>query len=306
MVAAAARPELVVVADPCLEVDADALRGTVELELGPGIEYRGDAAASSTDTELLLDCGGEGEVELTIIDPLSETHATRIVALPEPARRAEQLGWAAAAFIRATWTVLELDAGGEARRDPRTRRAVRAARRPPSPWQIGDGFVVRGLLDRASPRVMLGEQVEVLHRPTRHFAWKADGELNAISAPVTFDGTSDRVWTLAIHAAPALLAWGEFRSARPKGRGTVALYGGAGLRVGGVRMTSSEWGRSRFELFAGPFATARASVSLGRFVRLAVQGEAGWILHGPREPSGVPLSFVGPWINGVLILVSSF
>jgi hypothetical protein len=47
-------------------------------------------------------------------------------------------------------------------------------------------------------------------------------------------------------------------------------------------------------------------VSLGRFVRLAVNAEAGWILHGPVRPGGVPMSLVGPWANGVIVLVSAF
>ena len=88
--------------------------------------------------------------------------------------------------------------------------------------------------------------------------------------------------------------------------GLLALYGGAGLRMGGVRMRSAEFGNTGFELFAGPFTTARASVALGRFVQLAAQAEAGWLLHGPRNPQGIPASFIGPYLNGVLILVSSF
>ena len=299
------RPELVVVADDCLEVDEAELLGTIDLELGAGIDYRG-GAAQAADTELLLDCGAEGRAELTIIDPLTQTHATRVIEMPAPERRTEELGWAAAAFVRATWTALEADAR-EDRRQPEVRRAIRAARRPTAPWQIGDGFVVRRFFDPASPRLMLGEQVEVLHRPTRSFAWKADGELNYIRERIDeSEGGPDRVRILAIHAAPAILAWHEFPSSRPLGRGAVALYGGAGLRIGGVRMRSDAVDDGSFELFAGPFATARASVRLGRFVRLSTQLEAGWILHGPREPGGVPRSFVGPWLNGVLILVSSF
>ena len=58
--------------------------------------------------------------------------------------------------------------------------------------------------------------------------------------------------------------------------------------------------------YAGPLATARASVALGRFVGLALEAEAGWILHGPQRPNDVPVSLIGPWLNGVIVIVSRF
>ncbi|PRQ04434.1 hypothetical protein ENSA5_07700 [Enhygromyxa salina] len=301
-----ARPGLVVDADPCLELDDAQLRETIEHQLGAGPDYRGDAAGQAGDTQILLDCRGAGEVELTIVDPITGTDTTRTVALPEAGRRGEQLGWAAAALLRATWMSLALDPATRAD-DPASRRAARVAQRPPSPWQLGDGFVVRSLFDGGSPGLMLGEQVEVVHRPRRHLAWKADGELAYWRVPVTAEGSSGRVNTLSVSAAPALLAWGEFPGRGRRGAGTLAIYGGAGLRAGGVRMRSETFGDSGgFVAFAGPMTTARLSVSLGRFVRLAVNAEAGWILHGPERPGGVPLSFVGPWANGVVVIVSSF
>jgi hypothetical protein len=305
LAAAPARPGVVVDADPCLELDAEELRATVELRLGAGPEYRGDAAGGTGDTQVLLDCAAEGRAELTIIDPLSETSATRLVDLPAPERRSEELGWAAAAMLRATWMSLALDP--RTQRDRARRRAIRVARRPPSAWELGDGFAVRAFFDPGAPRLMLGEQVEVVHRPLRHLAWKADGELAYWRVPVESGGSSGRVNTLSISAAPALLGWGELPGRGRGGAGTVAIYGGAGLRVGGVRMRSATFGNSPgFMAYAGPLAMARVSVSLGRYVRLAVNAETGWILHGPEQPSGIPLSFVGPWANGVIVIVSSF
>jgi hypothetical protein len=298
-------PGLVVSADPCLELDVDELHKTIEFQLGAGPDYRGGAAGLTTDTQLLLDCHPDGRAELTVIDPLTDTSTTQLVELP-PRRRTEQLGWAAAALLRSVWMNLALDQ--DAVEDSRAaRRAARVARRPVSPWELGDGFAVRGFFDPRSPHLMLAEQVEAVHRPLRHLAWKADGELAGFSVPVEDGGESDRVKIRSISVAPALLAWGEIPARGRNGAGTVAIYGGAGLRVGGVRMRSTTLGESRgFELFAGPLATARISVSLGRFVRLAGNGEAGWILHGPVRPGGLPLSFVGPWANGVIVLVSSF
>ena len=292
-------PGLVVHADPCLELDVEELHETIEFQLGAGPDYRGDAAGSSTDTQLLLDCHPDGRAELTVIDPLTDSSVTQIVELPLPAkRRTEQLGWAAAALLRSVWMNLALDA------DPiedsaAARRAARVARRPVSPWELGDGFAVRGFFDPRSPRLMLAEQVEAVHRPLRHLAWKADGEL----AGFKLDGVKIR----SISVAPSLLVWGEIPARGRNGAGTVAIYGGAGLRIGGVRMRSAAFETRGFELFAGPLATARISVSLGRFVRLAINGEAGWILHGPTRLPGVgPTSFIGPWANGVIVLVSSF
>jgi hypothetical protein len=298
-------PGLVVHADPCLELDGDELHETIEFQLGAGPDYRGDAAGSATDTQLLLDCHPDGRAELTVIDPLTESTATRIVDLPAT-RRTEQLGWAAAALLRSVWMNLALDAVPVEDSAAR-RRAARVARRPVSPWELGDGFAVRGFFDARSPRLMLAEQVEAVHRPLRHLAWKADGEFAGFSVPIEQGTESGRVKIRSISVAPSLLVWGEIPARGPNGAGTVAIYGGAGLRVGGVRMRSEEFGESRgFQPFAGPLATARISVSLGRFVRLAVNGEAGWILHGPVQPGGVPLSLVGPWANGVIVLVSAF
>lgn len=298
-------PGLVVHTDPCLELDVAELHETIEFQLGAGPDYREGAAALPTDTQLLLDCAPDGRAELTVIDPLTDASATRVVELPAT-RRTEQLGWAAAALVRSVWMNLALDAD-PVEDSPAARRAARVARRPVSPWELGDGFVVRGFFAAESPRLMLAEQVEVVHRPLRHLAWKADGEFAGFAERTTMGEESDRVKIRSISAAPSLLVWGEIPARGRNGAGTVAVYGGAGLRVGGVRMRSRSLGESRgFEPFAGPLATARISVSLGRFVRLAVNGEAGWILHGPVRPGGVPLSFVGPWANGVLVLVSAF
>jgi hypothetical protein len=293
-------PGLVVHADPCLDLDVEALHETIEFQLGAGPEYRGDAAGSATDTQLLLDCSEDGRAELTVIDPLTDTTTTRVVEIPT-SRPTEQLGWAAAAMLRSVWMNLALDTNA-VEDSPAARRAARVARRPVSPWELGDGFAVRGFFDPRSPRLMLAEQVEAVHRPLRHLAWKADGEF-AAALPLEHDGP--RVKIRSISVAPSLLAWGEIPARGRNGAGTVAIYGGAGLRIGGVRMRSESVHRG-FEMFAGPLATARISVSLGRFVRLAINGEAGWILQGPVQPGGIPRSFVGPWANGVIVLVSSF
>lgn len=306
-------PGLVVHADPCLELDVVELQESIEFQLGAGPDVRGAAAGLATDTQLLLDCSEDGRVELTIIDPLTNTSATQVLELSSQlptTRRSEQLGWAAAALLRSVWMNLALDADAiEA--SPAARRAARVARRPVTAWELGDGFAVRGFFDPRSPRLLLAEQVEAVHRPLRHLAWKADGELAAFSVPVEEGGATDRVKIRAVSVAPSLLGWGEIPARGRNGAGTVAIYGGAGLRIGGVRMRSEDLGQNPneskgFDVFAGPLATARVSVSLGRFVRLAVNAEAGWILHGPVRPGGVPMSFVGPWANGVIVLVSAF
>jgi hypothetical protein len=302
-------PGLTVEVDACLELDRAELLDTVEQQLGAGPEYRGTAAATSVDTQILLDCTTDARVELTIIDAQTSSTTTRIIDMPPASRRAEQLGWAAAASVRATWMQLVLDRGRSS--TPAARRAARVARRPASPWELGDGFAVRGFFDPRAPQLMLGEQVEALHRPLRHLAWKADGELAFLPLPVegrVEDQTQRaRVVTRAISVAPVLLGWGEILGRGRGGAGTVAFYGGAGFRVGGVRMRSDVFGDSQgFRAFAGPLAAARVSVALGRFVRLAVNAEAGWLLHGPINPNGVPVSLIGPWANGVLVLVSAF
>jgi hypothetical protein len=297
-------PAIALQADPCLELDDALLRETVELQLGAGLEFHG-GPGSAGETRVLLGCGVGPSAEITVIDPLSVTTLTRTVELPDPGQRSEQLGKQAAALVRSAWLNLALE-----RSRPRSRatsRAARVARRPAAPWALGDGFVVRSYLGPDSPRWMLGEQVEVVHRPLRHLAWKADGELAFWRVPVELDGVSDEVRTLSISAAPALLGWGEIPSNARRGAGTLALYGGAGFRAGGVRMRSAAFGDSSgFRSYAGPLATVRASVSLGRFVGLAVNFEAGWLVHGPARPNGVPLSLRGPWTNGVIVIVSRF
>lgn len=304
VLASATHPGLVVDADPCLELDEQQLRVTIELRLGAGPDYH-QGAARRDDTQLLLDCGAEGRAELTIIDPLTNSTTTRSLALPTD-RRTERLAWAAAALLRATWMNIDLDPSTRAH-EPSARQAARVARRPPVAWHLGDGFAVRHFFSRQSPSIMLGEQVEVLHRPLRHLAWKADAELSYWRMPVELDGETGRINPLAVSVAPSLLGWGEIPGRGRRGAGTVSIYGGAGFRIGGMRMFGGEtFGKSKFELFAGPLATARLGVSLGRHVGLALNAEAGWILHGPERPNDVPMSFVGPWTNGVLVIVSSF
>jgi hypothetical protein len=300
------RPGLAVHVDPCLELDEAALRETIELRLGAGPEYRGGAGQPG-DTRLLLDCGTESRVELTVIDPISGTSLVRSVELPDPDRRADRLGEHAVTLVRAAWINVALERPDSDRRSRVERRAARIARRPSSPWELGDGFTIRSFFSPDSPSVMLGEQVEVVHRPLRHLAWKADGELAFWRVPVDVDAGESKISTLTISAAPALLAWGERPGHGKRGAGTLALYGGAGFRAGAVRMRSEAFGNSDgFQSFAGPLAMARASVSLGRFVGLAVNLEAGWLLHGPERPNGIPLSLRGPWANGVIVIVSRF
>ena len=302
-----ARPKLVTHIDPCLELDEAELRETIELRLGAGPEWRGDAPARAGDTQLLLDCASEREAELTLIDPISGVTMTRIVDLPAAERRVERLGEHAVTLLRSAWLNLALERPSERRPARPERIAARIGERPTAPWELGDGFAFRAFFDADAPAVMLGEQVEVVHRPLRHLAWKADGELAFWRVPVEHEGTTDEVATLSISAAPALLGWGEIPGHGRRGAGTVALYGGAGFRVGGVRMRSQEWGDSDgFQPFAGPLMMARASVSLGRFVGLALNLEAGWLLHGPTRPKAIPLSFHGPWTNGVVVIVSRF
>ena len=297
------RPRVVIEADACLELDAELFHETVELALGAGPELeRGPGAPG--DTRVLVDCAGVDEVEITVIDPLTTTTATRTRPLADAERRSEALGKQVAVELRAVWLPLAVEPSARPR-SRATRTAARVAERPASPWALGDGFVVRSYFGADSPRLMLGEQVEVVHRPLRHLAWKADGELAFWQVPV--DDETDRIRTLSISAAPVLLAWGERPSQAPRGAGTLAFYGGAGLRVGGVRMRSNNHGDSAgFRAYAGPLASFRTSVALGRFVGLALNLEAGWLLHGPERPNGVPLSLRGPWANGVLVIVSRF
>ena len=301
------RPTITLEIDPCLELDVELVHETLELELGAGPELRGAAAAGAADTQVSLDCDPSGGATIQLVDPLTQTSATRVVELSgsqSSERRSEQLAWSAAALVRSTWSSLELDPPARPR-DRATRRAARVGHRPSSPWHLGDGFTVRSFLGADAPSLMLGEQVEVVHRPRRHLAWKADGELAYWRVPIP--GETELINTLSVSVAPALLVWGEIPSRAPRGAGTVGLYGGAGLRVGGVRMRGGALGSSDgFEAFAGPLAMARASVDLGRFVGLALDAEAGWILHGPERPNDVPLSFVGPWVSGVIVIVSAF
>jgi hypothetical protein len=301
------RPSLVVHVDPCLELDEAALREIIELRLGPGPEYRGSAPGQTGDTQLLLECADEQTAELTLIDPITETTITRTVELPTPERRAERLAEHATTLLRSAWHNVELERPSDRRRTRTERLAARVARRPSTPWELGDGFAVRSFFAPNTPAVMLGEQVEVVHRPLRHLAWKTDGELALWNVPVEDQGTTDEVWTLSISAAPALLGWGEIPGRGRRGAGTLALYGGPGFRAGGVRMWSDKFGDSdRFHAFAGPLVMARASISLGRFVGLALNLETGWLLLGPDRPRSIPVSLLGPWANGVIVIVSRF
>ncbi|NVB38713.1 hypothetical protein G6O69_12800 [Pseudenhygromyxa sp. WMMC2535] len=321
---AQARPSLVVHLHPCLDgrVALETLHESLRHELGAGLEFRGAAAGQAGDTQLLIDCGsgggskGDDSLLLRVIDPLSEaalTRALRLEALDaSPERAAESLARSAAALLRALWMDLVLDREAVSDSSPRSpassprvlRRARRIARRPSSPWQLGDAFMARTFLGEGAPAWMLGEQVQAVHRPLRHLAWRADGELAFRRVRVDLESGASRINTLMISAAPSLLGWAEFPGSGPRGAGTAAIYAGAGLRVGAVRMRSPD-DPGHFETFAGPLATARASVSLGRFVRLALDAEAGWALIGP-EHAEADLRLRGPWLSGALSLVSSF
>jgi hypothetical protein len=227
----------------------------------------------------------------------------------DPQQRAEALALAVADLVRSTWHTLEQEAPATLElSDPdhtntRTRRRARnIARRPTAPWLAGDGFVVRSYFGERAPAIMLGEQVELVHRPLRNLAWKIDGELAAWRVPVEVGG---QVRTMSLTIAPALLGYGEFGgSTRPGRPGRVAIYGGAGARFGGVRMLGEASQSGKFRPLGGPLATARIEVVCHRFVRLAMVGETGWLLAGPDDPQG--LRMLGPWANGALVIVSAF
>ncbi|MCA9698559.1 MAG: hypothetical protein KC431_13615 [Myxococcales bacterium] len=313
------KPSVVVHIDRCLAeegpgaVDRPTFHESLAAELGPGLELRGEAAAMAGDTQLLIDCSQEdpASLHLRIIDPLTGSAIDKQLAAPDSAsseRAAESLARSVAALLRSLWTDLSLDREDEARARPGTlRRARRIARRPANPWLIGDAFVARSFLGADAPAWMLGEQVLVVHRPLRHLAWRADGELALRRVPVTGADGSLRVNTTMISVAPSLLAWTERPGSGPRGAGTAAIYGGAGMRIGGVRMRDSDGGPGSdgFQIFAGPLATTRVSVSLGRYVGVALDLEAGWALVGPRHPQ-YPLALQGPWLAGALVLSSNF
>lgn len=310
------RPSLAVAVDRghehCVGVELEHLHDAVELALGWAIEHRHAAPAQDWDTAVALRCVGEGTpaIELTIRDPQTGTLSSRLLDEPltsDPRQRAEQLGLAVAELVRATWLQLELDAAAQLepidpdRSSARTRRRARnVARRPTAPYLAGDGFVVRHFFGVDAPTLMLGEQVELVHRPLRNLAWKIDGELTAWRV----DAEDGPVKTLTLSVAPALLGYGEFGgTSRPGRPGRVAIYGGAGARVGGVRMLGEPSPSRGFRPLAGPMATARLEVSCGRFVRVALVGESGWMLAAPADPG---VSMRGAWLNGTFVIVSAF
>ena len=311
------RPSLVVQVDrgdeACVDVELARLHESVELALGWSLEHRPTAPAQAWDTQVSIACvsAEAPTIELAIRDPQSGTIASRVLDAPnssDPARRAEAIGLAVADLVRSTWHVLEQEAPRELEPiDPdlssvRTRRRARnIARRPTAPYLAGDGFVVRSYFGERTPTIMLGEQVELVHRPLRNLAWKIDGELAAWRVPV--DAGELRTMTLTV--APALLGYGEFGgSSRPGRPGRIAIYGGAGLRVGGVRTLGAASPSAGFRPLGGPLATARLEVVCGRFVRMALVGESGWLLAGPDDPQGLRMR--GPWANGALVIVSAF
>jgi hypothetical protein len=312
------RPSLVVQIDrgdeACVDVDLPHLHDAVELTLGWALEHRQAAPALQGDTVVTIACVENGDlaIELGIDDPQTGTIASRMFDAPtsaDPERRAEVLAIAVADLVRSTWHALEqeapavLEANDPEHTSTRTRRRARnIARRPTAPWLVSDGFVVRSYFGERAPAIMLGEQAELLHRPLRNLAWKIDGELMAWRVPTDVGGV---VRTLAVTVAPALLGYGEFGgSSRPGRPGRVAIYGGAGARFGGVRMLGEASTSREFRPLGGPLATARIEVACARFVRLALVGEAGWLLAGPEDPQG--LRMLGPWANGVFMIVSAF
>lgn len=312
------RPSLVVQIDrgheACVDVDLSHLHESVELTLGWSLEHREAAPGQAGDTVVSIACGADGAptIELSIDDPQTGTIASRDFEAPtasDPTRRAEEVALVVADLVRSTWHALEqeapavLESNDPEHTSTRTRRRARnIARRPNAAWLAGDGFVARSYFGERAPTIMLGEQVELVHRPLRNLAWKIDGELAAWRVPVDVGG---QVRTLSLTIAPALLGYGEFGgSSRPGRPGRVAIYGGAGARFGGVRMLGEASKSRGFRPIGGPLATARIEVVCHRWVRLALVGESGWLLAGPDDPQGLRMR--GPWANGALVIVSAF
>lgn len=311
------RPSLVVQIDrgdeACVDVDLPHLHDAVELALGWALEHRHAAPAQPQDTEVTIACVAEGEpkIELAIRDPQTGTIASRMFDAPtsdDPVERADILALAVADLVRSTWSALEheapasLESHDPNRSSARSRRRARnIALRPTAPYLAGDGFVIRSYFGERAPQLMLGEQVELVHRPLRNLAWKIDGEWAMWRVPAELGPMK----TMTVTVAPALLGYSEFGgSSRPGRPGRIGMYGGAGARVGAVR-TLGEGSQSRkFRPIAGPLATARIEVSCGRFVRVALVGEAGWMALGPDDPQGV--SLLGAWANGTFVIVSAF
>lgn len=311
------RPSLVVQIErgdeACVDVDLPHLHDAVELALGWALEHRHAAPAQPEDTEVTIACVmiGEPKIELAIRDPQTGTIASRMFDAPDsedPEVRAEILALAVADLVRSTWHALVQEAPAESavhdpdRSSARSRRRARnIARRPTAPYLFGDGLVVRSYFGERAPQLMLGEQAELLHRPLRNLAWKIDGEWAMWRVPAELGPMK----TMTVTVAPALLGYAEFGgSSRPGRPGRVGIYGGAGARIGGVRTLGEGSASRKFRPLAGPMVTARAEVVCGRFVRLALVGELGWMAVGPADPQGVGMR--GAWANGTFMIVSAF
>jgi hypothetical protein len=274
-------PPIVLVLDPCADVDANEVRRLMPIEMGaPVSSADGDGAAAAQDTtRVSVACVVDSPqlVRLEVRDPTTGKTLERVVTLVGVARsdRGRLVAISAVELVAASRS------GGREPEPPPAPKPVAppvvvAAPPPPSPpeapprWRVLAVGGVRGFA--GLPRLLPGGGLAVQRAFAGPLSVGGDVMLEGLSQPTSL-GDVD---TLVGSASAAALLRAE--------AGRVTWETGLGLRGGFARLSGqasdAALGGTMTARWGGPMLALRASMAAGRTFVVSLGGELGWVTAG--------------------------
>jgi len=238
---------VVTTVDPCVPLDLAHFRRLLSIELGTSIDYQAEAPREEGQTWVHLACA-PGGVALQLQDGVTHKSMMRVLDTDSvaPAERTRLLALAVAEFVVASWVELR------AVPQPSLRALGAPAAPPPEVQRVVDDVVDRKLPPGPPPsaatsswEIALGPGLEWFASHTGVFAtlslrlvqaspplaFLIGGDVGLMNVPVVrLESEVAQVDVLRASALAALLFGREV--------GPVSLWGGAGLRLGIVRLVS--------------------------------------------------------------------
>jgi hypothetical protein len=271
-------PPIVLVLDPCADVDANEVRRLMPIEAGAPVASADGAAAAHDTTRVSVACvvGSPQLVRLEVRDPASGKTLERVVTLVGVARsdRGRLVAISAVELVAASRSV-----GREPEPPPVVKPpappVVVAVAPPPRPpeaprWRALAVGGVRGFA--GLPRLLPGGGLAVQRAFAGPLSVGGDVMLEGLSQPTAL-GDVD---TLVGSASVAALLRAE--------AGRVAWETGLGLRGGFARLSGqasdAALGGTMTARWGGPMLALRASLAAGQRFVVSLGGELGYVTAG--------------------------
>lgn len=312
----AAKPQVVLVIEPCLTVSQEQVRHLVAVELGAQlVDDEGRQESEPGGRGLIrahIGCaehvgGAPGLLDLHVDDGVTGKELSRTIDLAQqdPAVHPRLIALALAELVFASWAELLVtprprvlpatQPPPEATREATSNRVASKLPRPLPPsgvYLLGIGGVM--LLFTGAP-VLAGGGLRIGGDHLSHLSWDADvtvfhGSAATALGSVTGDLLSARIALLAHHRLPHLL-----------------LRAGGGLRVGAAHIAGTTQDPTHIEAgslwapWGGPHLGLSLAIAVTR-LRVELSLEGGYVLWSAsaRVAGTRPLSVQGPWLGGML------